>query len=174
MRHNQLPPSAPYYYILWGTIVALYSIARYYAITYSMPTFNSASLLFLAGGILSYRHAKRDRSESLRIDKVYLVVWLLISLGILVANIAGAQLGIEYTIPITLTLYCLGAFITGLASRFWPSIAGAILCTVCVAWSFYEKDYAAQNLLMAAAVATVHIIPGLIMRNKVQTSLSKQ
>lgn len=162
---GKLSRSAPYYYILWGIIVATYSMAKYLAIMYDITTLQSASVLFLIGAILSYTHGKKDTNTISDTDKVYLKVWIVISIGLALINTIGLMLGVAYLIPMTLSLYCLGSLATGLFSGYIPSIAGAIVCLLCVFWSLYASN-AEQFAIQAIAVSAVHTIPGLLMRRK--------
>lgn len=164
-KNNDVSNAASYYYILWGSIVVLYSIAQFFALKYSIGFLKNSSLLFLIGGILSYFHAKRDTAPHSTIDKAYLKVWIAISIGLVLVNTIGPFLSIKYIIPLTLALYTTGGLITGTTSKSLLSIIGAIICGICTIGSFYT-DMPIQFLLQALAVASVHIIPGVFLLQK--------
>lgn len=164
-KKTEVSHSASYYYILWGSIVVLHSIAQFFVLRYDVSILKSSSLLFLLGGVLSYFHAKKDKTPHSVIDKVYLKVWIGISIGLVLVNVVGPFLSVTYIIPLTLALYTIGGLITGLTSKFLPSIIGAIVCGLCTVCSFYT-DMQTQFLLQGLAVASVHIIPGFFLLQK--------
>lgn len=168
MSQKQNLSAVSYYYVLWGVIVTLYSIAKYFVIEYDMKSLNSASVLFLVGGVLSFLQARKDKAPTSALDKMYMRVWGGIAVGLVLVNTIGFKLGIEYLIATTLSLYCIGSLITGWLSRFTPSIVGGVACVICIMLCFYVT-YAQQYLIQAIAVIAVHVYPGLAMsmnRNK--------
>ncbi|MEZ5016125.1 MAG: hypothetical protein R2800_03680 [Flavipsychrobacter sp.] len=162
MSQKKNLPAASYYYVLWGVIVALYSVAKYFVIEHGMKSLNSASILFLVGGVLSFLQARKNDEPASGIDKVYMKVWIGIAIGLFLVNTIGYKLGVGYIIAITLSLYCIGSLITGWLSKFTPSILGGVICAICIALCFYVT-YAQQFLILAIAVIAVHVYPGIVM-----------
>lgn len=77
----------------------------------------------------------------------------------------ASVIGLSNLIPVSLLVYGLASFITGGTTKYYPSLVGALICFACAAIAL-NVGFAWQNLICAAAVFAVHVIPGLIMLRK--------
>ena len=158
--------ASAYYFVLWGIIVILYSLLTYYALITHASWQPTVYTIFAIGGILSFIHSKRqDKTETTKglFDNLYSYIWIAVATCIGLIWVFAAVMGINNIIPVTLLFYSQASFITGCATRYWPSIAGAVICFLCAIFAFSLK-YPQQNLVMAFAVLCVHVIPGLMMK----------
>ncbi len=157
---------AAYYFVLWGTIMALYSLANYFSITANNETSSLSYLLFAAGGILSYiRSKKDDKTEQAiaRHDRLYMFVWSGVGICLAIIWTLAPKLGLSNIIPVSLMVYALASFTTGGTIKYTPSLIGAIICFICVVIALFV-NFAQQYLVCAVAVLAVHIMPGLMMK----------
>ncbi len=158
---------AAYYFVLWGIIMMIYSIINYIGLSTGNGWESWSTILFAIGGILSFIKSKQtDKTENAvgRHDRLYMFVWGGVGACLAVTWGLGTVLGVNAIIPVTLMLYALASFITGGTTKYTPSIVGSIICMLFAVAAMF-LNFAMQNLVCAAAVLFVHVIPGLMMKS---------
>jgi len=156
-----------FYFLLWGWLVFIASIAHYTLIAMSYERPYLAWLLMPLGGVItgiySYRESKTRRVVTY-VDEFmqHVLVAFLVSLFIIL--IFMGKLGI-HTYPMVMLVYGIWLYISGGTIKFRPLMAGGI-----INWAFAMGalfvDFRMQLLFLAAAVLLGYIIPGYLLKRK--------
>ena len=112
---------------------------------------------------ISYKHGQEARMSS-HLDRVNSFLWY--SYGVIIFTIVVFGFKINYQLnPIILLVSAVPAFVSGTIIKFRPLIFGGVFF-----WLFGIICFLIggpwQYLVGAVAVATGHLIPGLLLRNK--------
>mgnify|MGYP001767705919 CR=1 FL=1 len=160
-----------FYYLFWGYLIAFTCAAEYmliklvkYGQHYMVwPVFMGVGLLITL--LFSWRQKKSSGSRTfIGTAMIYLWSAWLVSLLILI-GFANISHNFEMILPVTLTMYGLGMFISGGLVDFKPLVIGAVLSWVASVAAFFSP-YPVQLLIVFITVIVSYIIPGYILKNK--------
>jgi hypothetical protein len=155
------------YLILWGIVIILANLGMFVLmwVEYSQPylVWLIAVPAWVATFYISYKHGQEARMSS-HLDRVNSFLWY--SYGVIIFTIVVFGFKINYQLnPIILLVSAVPAFVSGTIIKFRPLIFGGVFF-----WLFGIICFLIggpwQYLVGAVAVATGHLIPGLLLRNK--------
>ena len=158
-----------YFYLLWGWLVLVASIAHYLLLTqtdFAHPY--AVWLLMLVGiGATLWKVAKyRKKPVKTYVGTLMQSLWLAVFVGIMITLIAaGFANGFQAAYPVIIMLYGVGIFVSGSLFRFTPLILGAI-GTWSIALFAYFVPFQTQLLLLALATMIGYIIPGYLLKSQ--------
>jgi hypothetical protein len=161
-------------YLVWGWTILFCSLA-FFAIAYwklyQHPQ-HVYSLTILAWAYTMYYVARQRRKERVRTytDEIIGAVWgvfavMLGLMGFMLSNDNYYKL----IYPVTLALYGIPTFLSGVVFRFRPLIVGAVGCWV-LAVVCTRVPLLYHVLLIALAVVVAWIVPGYLLRGKYKNS----
>jgi FtsH-binding integral membrane protein len=162
-------------YLLWGWVIFIASVGQFILLSV-LHYHNHYLVWFLPWLAVIYQTiylAKRKKRIKVTTytDLIAGFVWLtFFILMILFGFILGIQLGqASYKLisPVSLALYGMPTFLSGIILRFKPLIIGAIGCWLLSVGSLFA-GYDYQLLFLSAAMIIAWIIPGYILRHNSQ------
>jgi hypothetical protein len=161
-----------FYFLLWGWAVFAASLLHYslLIINYELAFLPWPVLMTgasVVAAIYGYKDSKRTKVKSY-FDKFFAAMWIAITVAIFLSLILITQVAdFRASYIAVMLLYGLGTFVTGIVIRFKPLIIGGIIVWLC-AVGFVWVDFPNALLLMALAILSSYIIPGYLLRNKVE------
>ncbi len=170
---NKIDDSS-FYYLFWGWLVLIASIANFIMLKMELPNpFLPWVLMPLGGvvtGIYSYKN-KKSKVVSTYLDDLmkYVVTAFLISLAIVLFFMS--KLGLS-SYPMIMMIYAIWLFISGGALKFKPLIIGGIINWVLAITAFFF-EFDVQLLLISAAVLMGYIVPGYMLKSRSHKSIPK-
>ena len=154
------------YLILWGLVVALANLGMFVLMWIEYPMPYLVWLITVPAWIISiyisYRHGKNAVARS-HFDRINAILWY--SYGVIIFTIIVFGYKINFQLnPIILLVSAIPAFVSGTIIKFRPLAIGGILL-----WVFGILCFLVggpwQYLIGAVAVASGHLVPGLMLRN---------
>jgi len=162
-------------YLLWGWVIFIASTGQFILLNL-VHYHNHYIVWFLPWLAVIYQFiylAKKEKRKKVTTytDRIIGFVWItFFILLILFGFILSRELGPAYyklICPISLALYGMPTFLSGVILRFRPLVAGAIGCwLLSIGALFVRYDY--QILFLSAAMVIAWIIPGYILRSNYQ------
>ena len=154
-------------YLLWGWVVFVASISQFILIQMHYENMSGLGWLILiplalVAQIIIMVKMKGKSKVKTHIDKILGYLWTAfgVALGIVLFSQGNLQVN---TLPMVLTLYGIGTFVSGGIISFRPLIVGGICCWLtAIAGFFVPVEY--QLLLLALAVVMAYIIPGYLLK----------
>ncbi len=155
------------YLIVWGVAIILANLGMFILIWVEYPRPYLVWLIaipaWFATFYLSYKHRQEARVSS-HLNRINSFLWY--SYGVIIFTIVVFGFKINYQLnPIILLVSAVPAFVSGTIIKFRPLIFGGVLF-----WLFGIICFLIggpwQYLVGAVAVATGHLVPGLLLRNK--------
>lgn len=152
-------------FLLWGYLVLIASITQFILLELNSDYNGVPWLLMPLGAVITiiyvFRKNKQIRTKT-HVSEFLKFIWIAfgVALSILMflTTIPGFQM-----MPLIMTLYGVGLFLSGGALKFKPLIAGGIFCWICAIAGF-EMQSIYQLLILAAAVLGGYIIPGHLLQ----------
>jgi hypothetical protein len=153
-------------FLLWGYLVFIASISQFILAKMNVEYNDMVWLLMPLGGIItiiySIRKNKKERTKT-HVSVFLKYVW--IAFGAALFVVMGFHDWEGQVLPLIMTLYGIGLFISGGALKFTPLIVGGIFCWICAIVGF-KVEVLYQLLVIAAAVLGGYIIPGHLLKMK--------
>lgn len=153
-------------FLLWGYLVFIASIAQFILVKMNVEHNDFPWLLMPLGGIItivySIRKNKKEKTKT-HVSSFLEYVW--IAFGAALFVVMGFHDWGGQVLPLIMTLYGIGLFISGGALKFTPLIIGGIFCWICAIAGF-QVEVLYQLLVIAAAVLGGYIIPGHLLQMK--------
>jgi hypothetical protein len=151
-------------FLLWGYLVFIASISQFILASMNVPNSDIVWLLMPVGGIITIvyiiRKNKTERTKT-HVSEFLKYVWMAFGAALFV--IMGFHNWAGQVLPLIMTLYGIGLFISGGALKFTPLMVGGVLCWICAIAGF-KVDVLYQLLLIALAVLGGYIIPGHLLK----------
>lgn len=157
--------SDSFIFLLWGWLVFIASITHFILITLDVENGSLAWLLMPVGGIITIIHfIRQTKKEKVKthVSDFLKYTWLAFGAGMAVIMFFHEK-GSSQILPLIMTLYGIGLFISGGALKFAPLILGGIFCWACAIAAFQIEGYH-QLLIIASAVFGGYIIPGYLLQ----------
>ena len=154
-------------YVLWGWVVFVASVSQFILIKMHHESMSGLGWLILiplalvAQVFIMVKMRGKSKVKT-HIDKILGYLWTAfgVALGITLFSQGNLQVN---TLPMVLTLYGIGTFVSGGIISFRPLIVGGICCWLtAIAGFFVPVEY--QLLLLALAVVMAYIIPGYLLK----------
>jgi hypothetical protein len=157
-----------FYFRLWGWLVFIASIGHYLLQQsgYRMPYI--VWLLMPAGAIITMIYGKRQgekQTVKTYVDEVMKYVLIAFGVCLVITLSFQSKLGLN-TYPILMMIYAVLLFVSGGSIQFRPLIIGGIVNWVIGIAAFFVS-FDIQLLMLAAAVLMGFIIPGHMLKSKV-------
>lgn len=152
-------------FLLWGWLVFVASIAHFTLIMLNIENGSLAWLLMPVGGIITVVHfIRQTKKEKVKthVADFLRYTWLAFGAGMGVIMFFHEK-GSSQILPLIMTLYGIGLFISGGALKFTPLILGGIFCWLCAIAAFQIEGYH-QLLIIATAVFGGYIVPGYLLQ----------
>lgn len=152
-------------FLLWGWLVFIASISQYILAYMRSPYQGWPWMLMPVGGIVtavySMRKRKKEKAKT-HVEDFLKYLWIAFTAGLLVILFFNKM---EYVqiLPVIITLYGIGLFVSGGALKFKPLIIGGIFCWACAIAGFMIQN-AELLLIVALAVLGGYIIPGYMLK----------
>lgn len=152
-------------FLLWGYLVLIASVAQFIMLELDINHNGTPWLLMPLGGLITiiyvFQKNKKTRTKT-HVTEFIKFIWIAfgVALGIIMfcTSISGFQI-----MPLIMTLYGVGLFLSGGALKFKPLILGGIFCWLCAIAGF-EIQSIYQLLILAAAVLGGYIVPGHLLQ----------
>ena len=157
-----------FYFILWGWLTFIASLAHYFLIPFYGASSSLVWLLMPIGGVISVVYGtKKSKGVKVRTHlETYIAnLWTALGLGLIVLVTGTVLLKSGFLLPIFILLYAIGTFTTGSMIQFKPLIIGGIVCFAISLFSFFLSDKN-QLLMIALAVLVSYLIPGHSLKNR--------
>jgi hypothetical protein len=150
-------------FLLWGYLVFIASISQFILIRLNFNDQQNALpwLLMPVAGIIQIIYSiKKRKNEKIKthVSELLKYTWLAFGVAMMIVLFFGSM---DYLqgVPVIMTLYGIGLFISGSALQFKPLVVGGIFCWICAIVGFeIQNEY--LLLILAAAVLGGYIIPG--------------
>lgn len=162
-----------FYFMFWGWIVFAASLGHYllWQVGFSAPYI--VWLLMPLGVIITFFYGKRqhkDQPVKTYVDEVMKYVLIAFGVSLAITLSFQSKLGLN-TYPMVMMIYAVLLFVSGGSIRFRPLIIGGIInWLIGIAAFFVSFDI--QLLMLAGAVLLGFIIPGHMLKSKVQKTKS--
>lgn len=159
-----------FYFVFWGWLVFLCSIAQYISIKVGFAYGDKVWLLMPVGAVVTIIYSMRvnkERKAKTYMDSFMGYLWTGFGLALVATLAMGGMLGVKATFFFLMVLYGVFTFITGGVLRFPPLVFGGLCSLTCAIFSVFLNDEN-QLLCIAFALLCSYIIPGhlLAMQNK--------
>lgn len=164
-----------FYYLLWGWVLILASLANYFLIRrlirlerYDDIMFSSLlawGVFIMAALILQFIiKSRRNRQERVvtHLDRYLTIIWIAAGLLMVLMVFLSLKLG-AYPTPFILGVTAMATAVSGLMVRFHPLVIGAVIFLMAAVVSSYLKG-TDQLLVFAVAMVCGYLIPGYIIR----------
>ncbi len=157
--------SDSFIFLLWGWLVFIASVTQFILEVMNIENGSMAWLLMPLGGIITaihfFRQTKKEKVKT-HVSEFLKYTWIAFGAAMAVIMFFH-QWGASQILPIIMTLYGIGLFISGGALKFTPLILGGIFCWLCAIAAFQiEGIY--QLLIIASAVFGGYIVPGYLLQ----------
>lgn len=167
-----------FYFLFWGWLVFGCSLVSYsLKVLLHYPHHYFVWWLIPVGGVITWiygaRQAKKERVKSF-VDEALDHVWLGVGLAFFVlvlVNVLGSQTW-QTAFTYYILLYGIGTFVTGNLIRFKPLVLGGLINFVLAVVSV-RFGYDSQLLIGALAILISYIIPGHLLRARLQKNTSQ-
>jgi len=167
-----------FYFLFWGWLVFGCCIASYVLkVWVHYPNHFYIWWLMPLGGIVSWIYgssqAKKERVKSF-VDEALDYVWLAVAMAFMVlvlVNVVGGQ-NWQTAFTYYILLYAISTFITGSLIRFKPLVIGGLINFLLAVVSV-RFGYDNQLLIGAVAILISYIIPGHLLRGRLQKNKYK-
>jgi hypothetical protein len=165
---EKLRKETSFAYLYWGYIMAITSLAFFFAIFLGYYKYAPWIWLipFLAIPFSIWKSFKINQQKKVKtyIGNVIGNVWLAFGISIVLIALCLFR-NYNLIVPMSMVLIASAIFITGRAYSFKPLVYGAIICWVAAIITFlFNNNY--QYLIYSAALVFGYIIPGHIIRRK--------
>jgi hypothetical protein len=152
-------------FLLWGYLVFIASISQFILATMNFEHNDIVWLLMPLGGVItivySIRKRKKEKTKT-HVSEFLKYIWIAFGAAMFVV-MGFHSWGSGQILPLIMTLYGIGLFISGGALKFTPLIIGGIFCWICAMVGF-KVEIIYQLLVIAAAVLGGYIIPGHLLK----------
>jgi len=157
--------SDSFIFLLWGWLVFIASISQFILINMEIEWNSIPWMLMPIGGVITaiyvFRRGKKEKVKT-HVSEFLKYTWIAFGAALAVIMFFH-QWGNSQILPIIMTLYGIGLFISGGALKFTPLILGGIFCWLCAIAAFQiEGIY--QLLIIASAVFGGYIVPGYLLQ----------
>ncbi len=167
-----------FYFLFWGWLVFGCCVVSYsLKVLLDYPNHYFIWWLMPAGGVITWvyaqRQAKKERVKSF-VDEALDHIWLGVGIGFIVLVLVNVLGDYAWRTAFTyyILLYAIGTFVTGKLIRFKPLIYGGLINFVLAVVSV-RFGYDSQLLIGALAVLISYIIPGHLLRARLQKNTSQ-
>lgn len=159
------------YFLIWGYAIFLASVLHYILLftdfSYHFIGWPIITIITLVVyGVVVYKKGKNEEVQSLP-GRVAKYLWLACLAGILLLVAFGAQIGYHNLQALIIMLYAIGVITSSALYRFKPLLYGGLFAFACAFFLFLVPMHE-QLLLCAASILGSYIIPGHLLRKKVQ------
>ena len=160
------------YFLLWGWLVFIACILQYaLLVIIKSPYHYYAWLVIIPGVVLSTAYSikhKRQIKVKTYVGDSMATLWKGMSISFLVLVFIAPNIGWQHAFPIYILFYATGTFISGGILQFKPlQIGGSICWLLAIAATFVT--YQNQILLSAAAIFVSYLVPGYMLKNKMNS-----
>lgn len=161
-------------YLVWGWAVFIGSIAQFVLLhVYKYDKHYMVWLLAVPVTLYMVYYIRR-KHKTIRVvtyaDSLLGYVWVTFGVVIfLIAWVIGIVMGggyFVYITPLTLALYGMPVFLSGIILKFKPLVWGGIGCWVLCIASVFVTDFDYRFLFIPAAMLIAWIIPGYMLRSR--------
>jgi uncharacterized membrane protein len=152
-------------FLLWGYLVFIASISQFILAQMNIENNDAVWLLMPIGAVItivySIRQNKKERTKT-HVSEFLKYIWIafVAAMGVIMFFHSW---GHGQILPLIMTLYGIGLFISGGALKFTPLIVGGIFCWICAIAGF-KVEVLYQLPIIAAAVLGGYIIPGHLLK----------
>ncbi len=148
-------------FLLWGYLVFIASVAQFILIQLNYNNNDAPWLLMPLAGIIQvvyiFKKNKKDKTKT-HVSEFLKYIWTAFGAAMIVILFFNSMSYLQ-VLPVIMTLYGIGLFISGGALQFKPLIVGGIFCWICAVAGFkIQNEF--QLLILAVAVLGGYIIPG--------------
>jgi hypothetical protein len=154
-------------FLLWGYLVFIASMSQFILVKMNIENSDIVWLLMPLGGVItiiySIRKNKKEKTKTY-VSAFLKYVWIAFGAAMSVIICFHAW-GEGQILPLFMTLYGIGLFISGGALKFTPLVIGGIFCWICAIAGF-RLEVLYQLPVIAAAVLGGYIIPGHLLQMK--------
>jgi hypothetical protein len=165
-----------FYYLLWGWIAVLASLSNYLLIWYSLKKEIYSALyikcminwgVFVAAGIaiqmIYYVRSARKELVQTYLDRFLMVLWSAAGVVMIIMTFF-CYVKSQYPTPHILAIAAMATFVSGMAVKFRPLVAGGILFALaslpCIFIGGLE-----QLLVFAGVMILGYLVPGYMLKN---------
>jgi len=157
-------------YLLWGWLIFATALAHFFLLRFTQVSHPEIVWLscFAAGMIQFIYLARRSRSEQVKTysDEILQYVWVTFGVCMTLMSLIVIRYGNwSLTYALTIMLYGMPTFLSGVIMQFRPLKAGGIACWILSAITGYSNGPHIL-LFIAAAVLFAWVIPGYLLRRK--------
>ncbi|MDF9800504.1 hypothetical protein OKW21_005767 [Catalinimonas alkaloidigena] len=156
-----------FYFLLWGWLVLIASLAHFALLYTSYEHPYSVWLLMIVGAAGTvYRSRKAHKKYRVRtyVDTFIINLWIAISAGIVISLLsAGFVTGWQAAYPYIILLYGIGTYLSGVIFKFKPLKIGGII-SWCIALAAFFVSFPVQLLLLALTTLVAYLIPGYLIK----------
>lgn len=160
-------------FLLWGYLVFIASISQFILAQMNVENNDVVWLLMPVGAIItvvySVRKNRKIRTKTY-VSEFLKYIWIAFCAAMMVIMFFHSW-GQGQILPLIMTLYGIGLFISGGALKFTPLIIGGVFCWLCAIAGF-KAEVLYQLPIIALAVLGGYIIPGHLLKlnNKKQVT----
>ena len=158
-----------FYFIFWGWLVAICSIAHYITIKMGIANGHWVWIIFMpAGSIVSmYYGRKLNKSQKVKtyVDVYLVYLWGAFLIGMFITLILMPWNGYKQSYFFLMILYGISSFTTGGLLNFKPLVIGSLFSFLFAILTIFLPDLD-MFLCLAGALLCSHIIPGHILNSK--------
>jgi len=152
-------------FLLWGYLVFVASISQFILAIMNVEHNDIVWLLMPIGVVITIIYSfrkKRNEKTKTHVSEFLKYIWIAFgsAMGVIMCFHSWGQ---GQILPLIMTLYGVGLFISGGALKFTPLIIGGIFCWLCAIVGF-RVEVLYQLLVIAAAVLGGYIIPGHLLK----------
>ncbi len=165
-------------YLLWGWLVFASALTHFFLLNYTQLSHPEMVWLscFAAGLVQFVYLSRRSRNQEVKSysDEILQYVWVTFGVCMTLMSLVTIRYGNWSLIyALTLMLYGMPTFLSGIIMQFTPLKTGAVACWILSAITGYTRGPHIL-LFVAAAVLVAWIIPGYLLRRKFlhQTNLT--
>jgi len=167
-------------YLVWGWAVFVCSIAQFvllHFVHYEKHYMVWLAAIPVTAYMIYYIRGKKKRLAVVTYaDSLVRYVWLTFGVVIfLISWLIGIAMGGGYFIyiaPLTLSLYGMPIFLSGVILKFRPLVWGGISCWVLCVISVFITSFDYRFLLIPVSMLTAWIIPGYLLRSRHKRAMS--
>jgi hypothetical protein len=157
-------------YLLWGWLVFASALAHFFLISFTqVPHPEMVWLSCFAAGLVQFIYlSRRSRTQQVKSysDEILQYVWVTFGVCMTLMSLIVIRYGNwSLTYALTIMLYGVPTFLSGVIMQFRPLKAGGIACWILSAITGYTTGPYIL-LLIAAAVLIAWVIPGYLLRRK--------
>lgn len=165
-------------YLVWGWAVFICSIAQFVLLHFLQYDKHYMVWLVAIPVTLYMVYYIRRKHKTITVvtyaDSLVGYVWVTFGVVIfLISWVIGIVMGggyFIYIVPLTLALYGMPVFLSGIILKFRPLVWGGIGCWVLCAISVFVTDFDYRFLFIPASMLIAWILPGYMLRSKYKQS----